>query len=113
MEPLLFSREWSRRTDRFPFLKAVLIVFGDLARGGMKPSSTYYVANHKWLGQHAMPRILREWSRMTGLDATLFPWTDAEVATTWEEWRKTNAQYRAQYLRQVGLEPMENGSEES
>jgi hypothetical protein len=49
---------------------------------------------------------------MTGLDPALFPWTDDEVGTTWEEWRKTNQRYRAAYREQLGLSPNPPGQED-
>lgn len=38
-------------------------------------------------------------------DRGLFGWSEDEVATTWEEWRKTNVQYREAYRQQPGLPP--------
>ena len=103
VEGNLFSKEWNKRTSRFAFLKALVLVFERFMAEDRKPSSTYWATNHAYLREHAMPCVLLEWTRLTGLDATMFPWTEDEVATTWEEWRKTNAQYRDEYREELGI----------
>jgi hypothetical protein len=104
-ETQLFSREWNCRTSRLAFLRAVVVTFMQMAASDRKPSSTSWTTNHAYLRRHGLPLILREWSAITGLDSAMFPWSEDEVATTWEEWRKTNAQYRGAYREQLGLPP--------
>ena len=99
----LFMKEWYVRTEARNLLRAVIVVFERLAGQGEQPSCTYWVANHAYLEEHAMPAVLDEWSAHTGLDRVLFPWHVDEVATTWEEWRKCNLKYRETFLRQLSL----------
>jgi hypothetical protein len=99
----LFSKTWNVRTSRLAFLRAVFVVRDEFAAEGRKPSSTLWSTHQGYMGKHSLPRIRAEWARFTGLDESLFPWTDDEVGTTWEEWRKTNAKYRADFRRQLGL----------
>lgn len=79
----------------------MVVAFGQVD----EPSATSWTTHHAYLRAHGLPLVLAEWSNLTGLDQAFFPWTEDEVGTTWEEWRKTNAQYRGEYLRQIGLEP--------
>jgi hypothetical protein len=102
-EGTLFSKEWNARTSRVAFLQAVVVVYEKLAADDRQPASTYWSANHQYLRAHALPRIREEWAARTGLERELFPWSDDEVATSWEEWRKCNLPYRAGFCRQLDL----------
>jgi hypothetical protein len=82
-----------------------VLAFDEMEAAGEKPSSTCCSTNHGFMRKHVLPRVLRKWSLDTGLDETLFPFSEDEVATSWEEWRKTNSQYIPQYREQLGLPP--------
>jgi hypothetical protein len=104
-EAQLFSREWNRRNSRLAFLRAIVLAFDQMETDGQKPSSTCCTTNHAYMRKHVLPLVLKKWSEDTGLDEAMFPASEDEVATTWEEWRKTNAQYVAHYRQQLGLPP--------
>lgn len=103
VEGQLFSKTWNGRTARLPFLRALVIVFEQLRGEGGEPSASHWTTHHAYLAKHALPRVRAEWSCQTRCDEVLFPWTDDEVSLTWEEWRKTNKQYREDFCRQLGL----------
>jgi len=102
-EEALFSKTWNRRTSRWAFLRALVVAFEELTTLGMNPSKTEWATHHAYFNKNARPRMLAEWSKITDLDPSLFPWQDDEVGTTWEEWRKTNEQYRGAYREQLGF----------
>jgi len=111
-EGCLFSKTWNARTSRLAFLRALVSVFEQFQAEGLNPSATYWTTHHGMIEAHIMPRLRAEWAAIVGLDRTkcpMFPWSLDEVGTTWEEWRKTNAQYRDEYRQQLGLIPRVNG----
>jgi hypothetical protein len=104
VEQQLFSATWNARTSRIAFLKAVVLTFEAFDKAGRQSSSTAWTTFHAYLQAHAMPAIQKAWAELTDLDEHLFPWSLDEVATTWEQWRKTNTPQRVQYREQLGLE---------
>ena len=94
-EEALFSKTWNRRTSRWAFLRALVVAFEELTTLGMNPSKTEWATHHAYFNKNARPRMLAEWSKITDLDPSLFPWQDDEVGTTWEEWRKTATEKEA------------------
>lgn len=103
---ILVARQFNLSNDAMIdafLLKALVVVFDEFVVEGKKPSTSYWTAHHAYFREHALPRLKQEWSALTRLDPALFPWSEDEVGITWEEWRKTNAQYRNHYRNQLGL----------
>ena len=101
-EDPLFSETWNKRTSRVSWLQAVVKVFEQMDDEKAEPRASRW-NNPAYLQKHALPRILKEWSRLTGLDDAFFPVSLGEVVSTWEEWRKMNAAQGEKYCQQLGL----------
>jgi hypothetical protein len=96
----ILGGRWDKIVCPGALLEAVICVQDSITE---RAGSDDFGSNPRFFEKHALFLVVSEWSRITGLDSSLFPYEIGFVMNTWVTYRKCPQPKKDRLCQELGL----------